>query len=683
MIVKEKIIYIKMKRKNLLAVICASLLMSSCVNDSDMSPTDKETNPDKITTAENLISTKDFEVPVVEGYITTVSYKGLLLARTSTPLTIKVPKQSIARGVDDLEIVYSEGQAAQSYSNLWQTVLFEDSKKGDFDYNDLIFHANYQITGNKMTISLHPIALGSTKDIKLGFIWKQGGATGNVVVAENCRENLFGGMTDFINTYKYDKHFDSYAAVETIDLPSASESVSIEWYIVVDKNVTIYAVNQSGNNCLDGNFMPFGFALTTVGSNGEDKTSRSSAASESAWNAMRPNIGVIIDAEPAVPANAVKMNNSTYQAYQAKNNTNYIIEAGDSYSGALQYVNNTTYYVKGTLNIESGSYGSTNNCKIIVLTGGTIKLLSNMDNARVINYGTINFTNNEVIFANGGQLISSKNLDEPNLTIKPGYGALIYIAGDANIKSFEANNTSKSYFGSLKASKNVYATNSASLLVEGSVVTPDFKLDSSGNAFINCSLIASTKIYMSNSTTLHVKGNVSTPLLEMPNSTNLYVMSGAIIETAHLNMQNAGSAKIHVIGDEMGAVIAGLLDMNTGSGASGIFNGNIGLVVNTLKCPNYPTLESLKLGNNVEINSSNVVVPKSECSPGYGNITSEDNGISWFSYPLETVDIKKCYNFDEWKKGNFDFTPLTGAKIFDITNSAPISGKQMKIFQMQ
>ena len=141
---------IYMKRLLLMAFIGA--LFISCVDQPDVPNNNEETDNGKIEIAESLITTMDYDVPVVEGQVTTVSYKGMLLARTSTPLKIKVPKEAIARSSDGLSVTYSEGQASQPFSNLWQTVLFEDSKNGDWDYNDIVIHTNYKINGSKLSV---------------------------------------------------------------------------------------------------------------------------------------------------------------------------------------------------------------------------------------------------------------------------------------------------------------------------------------------------------------------------------------------------------------------------------------------------------------------------------------------------------------------------------------------------
>ena len=82
-------------------------------------------------------------------------------------------------------------------------------------------------------------------------------------------------------------------------------------------------------------------------------------------------------------------------------------------------------------------------------------------------------------------------------------------------------------------------------------------------------------------------------------------------------------------------------------------------------------------------NDITISIGENQCHPGYNvNVTPTDNGACWFAYPMEFVSIETCYKFDEWLKGNFDFTPLTSASIFDIKDSNPISGTKKPIYTL-
>lgn len=53
-------------------------------------------------------------------------------------------------------------------------VCFEDSRSGDYDYNDLVIHVKYQWNGTRFGFGVHPIALGSTKEVRLGAVVYKG-----------------------------------------------------------------------------------------------------------------------------------------------------------------------------------------------------------------------------------------------------------------------------------------------------------------------------------------------------------------------------------------------------------------------------------------------------------------------------------------------------------------------------
>ena len=58
------------------------------------------------------------------------------------------------------------------------------------------------------------------------------------------------------------------------------------------------------------------------------------------------------------------------------------------------------------------------------------------------------------------------------------------------------------------------------------------------------------------------------------------------------------------------------------------------------------------------------------CAPnGYPDVQHKIVGKDWFRYPLETVNIRDCYNFDEWAKGNWDYTILDESKVMDVTKT--------------
>lgn len=152
---------------------------------------------------------EDMEVIVPEGYASIVNYMMILWPFVAYSTTISVPAywaSKLSRVSENspitIENVKNENNYYQGVLNTWQVVVFEDSREGDYDYNDLVIHVNWSIRENNYTISVQPIALGSSKKIKLGFEKMDGNISNvnDVIVAEIGRKELFGRERRF---YQY------------------------------------------------------------------------------------------------------------------------------------------------------------------------------------------------------------------------------------------------------------------------------------------------------------------------------------------------------------------------------------------------------------------------------------------------------------------------------------------------
>lgn len=242
----------------------AILAVTSCVSpyyDPD------ESNID----IENLINITSYEIPVKSGYTTYVIYQGDTIAIDNQPTTIPIPATAVQTKSeeDQLRIVFKEGLDSRIGSwQLFQTIAFEDSRNGDYDYNDLVIHTKYAY--NRYTgihkVGVHPIALGSTKQIGLGYLILSGNkVVANTLLTDNCRRDLFEDIQGYINTKAFTKRFIGYTIKEsnTLSEKPVSSSLSIIWYIIVDQG-TLYAVN-SKYSCLDLNDRPYGLVVTDTG----------------------------------------------------------------------------------------------------------------------------------------------------------------------------------------------------------------------------------------------------------------------------------------------------------------------------------------------------------------------------------------------------------------------------------
>ena len=181
-----------------------TLLLISCTKHEDLYQHD--INIDK-----NLELTKEFEVPVKENKITVVTKDMDTLAITDTPTTISIPRYSkISSRADELVnidyIDYKElpkFTKGSSITSEFGILMFEDSEKADYDYNDLIVSYRMQIEsgilGYFYTIRIKPIALGSTKNLAFGYLDNNNFSH---YLSNDIRKDWFLDKTGFINTSK-------------------------------------------------------------------------------------------------------------------------------------------------------------------------------------------------------------------------------------------------------------------------------------------------------------------------------------------------------------------------------------------------------------------------------------------------------------------------------------------------
>ena len=147
---------------------------SSCVKNN-ISENKNSDNVSKEELVSRMQTSQEYSVPVKEGYITQVIYNGEVIATAVEKMTILLPiTASITKTVDDLTLVYipkaEYPNILENDASIFQVVCFEDSKEADYDYNDLVIHVYYRTKGDIFAFGVQPIALGSTKSIKLGCV---------------------------------------------------------------------------------------------------------------------------------------------------------------------------------------------------------------------------------------------------------------------------------------------------------------------------------------------------------------------------------------------------------------------------------------------------------------------------------------------------------------------------------
>ena len=196
-------------------------------------------------------------------------------------MTIWVPRMGKTRAAEEgltVEFVPSdeypsfEGNKAQ----MFQVICFEDSYKGDYDYNDLVIHVMYLQKNNIFGFAVQPIALGSSKPIKLGCVVYKGDKQvyKELITPEgvDCRTQYFKSIEGFINVNNRDEvDFEEHqylgSTIRNWDVSKIAGDgmMRVEWYIEVGGE-EIYALSTAYlNKSFDKAGLPLGLVITTTG----------------------------------------------------------------------------------------------------------------------------------------------------------------------------------------------------------------------------------------------------------------------------------------------------------------------------------------------------------------------------------------------------------------------------------
>lgn len=247
-------------------LLCA-LTLTSCIKNNKKDPSPE----DPVVTA-RLTTETAFVVPVKSDSTTVVTFGGDTLCITKEATSIWVPKTQLAtKSEPEIVVSYIDDNdpiTRNPFNQMWRTIAFEDSEEADYDYNDLVIHAIYQLKGRKFAIGIHPIALGSTKTIALGCkIYVNDVLFDNYVFSSNCRETLFSSQAGYINTQVNNPNFHTnlYKASYIVnDIgTSTATNISVVWYIQV-ANKMFYAVNDKCGY-LTPDKRPYGLIITNTG----------------------------------------------------------------------------------------------------------------------------------------------------------------------------------------------------------------------------------------------------------------------------------------------------------------------------------------------------------------------------------------------------------------------------------
>lgn len=264
--------------KYVFILVMFAVLTGSCKHDNLYQP--------KQADFDNIVPFTSYEVPIEEGKVTIVTHGKDTLAITGIPMTIEVPKalvKDMTKSADGISVTYSDDPKFDGYKTKGTALsdcvlMFEDTRNGDCDYNDLIVWVQKREVKSwwpdytmYCEFTIHPIALGAIKNFKLGV---ENEAGTKYICAEDCRQELFNGEYGFINTTAKTTpvFYQNKKAVtgEWKYNPSSGGEASLNWFIETeDERMYIAMTNKTVDQSNLEKFgndkgRPYGIAFPTT-----------------------------------------------------------------------------------------------------------------------------------------------------------------------------------------------------------------------------------------------------------------------------------------------------------------------------------------------------------------------------------------------------------------------------------
>lgn len=275
-------------------IVAMGALVASCVKTPSSDPSSGTTQAEQSALVTRLTTTETFNVPVQEGCVTKVEMNGVVIAEAISPMTILVPRNAPATKASGLTYSFIPlkeypNKLTENVAKLYQVICFEDSRVGDYDYNDLVIHVKYQTKGNLFGFGIHPVALGSTKPIYLGCVVYKGDVEiFNGLLTDpgvDCRSQYFLDQPGFINTSGktpnfypsgeqagWHEYLSSSIRCWDVSKYKAKGAMRVEWFIKVDGATRFYALSTTYlNESFDKKGMPQGLVISHTGVQYTDK----------------------------------------------------------------------------------------------------------------------------------------------------------------------------------------------------------------------------------------------------------------------------------------------------------------------------------------------------------------------------------------------------------------------------
>lgn len=282
--------------RKLLSILVAGVMFGACSKSIDSNFTKEDVT--------RFVTTEEFKVPVKSEKVTVVMVGEDTIAVAYSEFPILIPKgivpqisymdvdrgtsqKNLSRASDDTFI--NKVDVGVNKAKLYQVICFEDSREGDYDYNDLVIHVKYQQNGNIFGFGVQPVALGSIKDIKLGCdVYKGTEKIFSDLITKNatCRGQMFNDGNNneyegFLNVMHDKVNFDRNktflgSTIRSWDISKlkGDGAMRVEWFIEVDGGTRLYALSTAHlKESLDADKLPYGLVITETGMQYEDGAS--------------------------------------------------------------------------------------------------------------------------------------------------------------------------------------------------------------------------------------------------------------------------------------------------------------------------------------------------------------------------------------------------------------------------
>ncbi|MEG2612650.1 MAG: DUF4842 domain-containing protein, partial [Alistipes sp.] len=263
-----------MKIQLFILLCVAALLPVGCMD----TPSDLATQ--KAVKVSDFESLTYYDVPVKAGLATVVVLDQDTLAVTHVPMHVAVPRYAIDQNA--LSVTYSQDAIYQNFASsvYWQYISFEDTRKGDYDYNDLVIHCrvdnrgifeNGVVVAYKHTVSVQPVALGGAMHLKLGMLYKENAAMSSLseaILCQDVRRDIFQGNPIFpINTDPTQpiKKVSS-KLTPLFEITNTDPQLQVVWFIETSSNRLYAATTNFGADksydMISPDGLPYGISMT-------------------------------------------------------------------------------------------------------------------------------------------------------------------------------------------------------------------------------------------------------------------------------------------------------------------------------------------------------------------------------------------------------------------------------------